>query len=56
MKKLSLLKNIIILTLGVSAFILLIAEGETWGQTVTIKAIACAMIGVALLIHGNNKE
>ena len=54
MRHLSFIKNIIILVLGLSAFILLIAEGEAWRQTVVIKTIACALIGVIVLIANNN--
>lgn len=56
MRHLSFVKNIIILVLGLSAFILLIAEGETWHQTILIKAIAIALIGVIVLIVNNDNN
>ena len=50
--KLRMAKNIVILLMGIAAFILLIAEGETYRQTFFIKIAACALVGsIALLVR-----
>lgn len=52
--KLTLAKNTLILIMGIAAFILLIAEGETYRQTLFIKLAACALVGsIALLVKEN---
>ena len=56
MKRLSFAKNLIILLLGIMAFLLIIAEGETWRQTILIKTIACALIGCDMLLYSEWKE
>lgn len=49
-------KNLLILIIAIAAFILLIAEGETWRMTILIKTIACALIGCDLLLYNEWKE
>lgn len=50
--KLRIAKNIVILIMGIAAFILLIAEGETYRETLFIKIAACALVGsIALLVR-----
>lgn len=50
--KLTLAKNTLILLMGIGAFILLIAEGETYRETLFIKIAACALVGsIALLVR-----
>lgn len=50
--KLRMAKNIVILLMGIAAFILLIAEGETYRETLFIKIAACALVGsIALLVR-----
>ena len=56
MKHLSFAKDIIILIVGVVAFVLLIAEGETWRQTLLVKLIACALIGCDILLYKENEK
>lgn len=52
--KLTLAKNTLILLMGICAFILLIAEGETYRQTLFIKLAECALVGsIALLVKEN---
>lgn len=51
MTHLNFTKNLLILIIGMVAFVLLIAEGETWRQTIIIKAAACALIGCDLLLY-----
>lgn len=47
----SFLKNLLVLVLGIIAFILLIAEGDTVTTTALSKVIAVVLILVAWLIH-----
>lgn len=51
MTHLNFTKNLLVLIIGMIAFVLLIAEGETWRQTIIIKAAAYALIGCDLLLY-----
>ena len=44
-------KNMVMLVIGISAFILLIAEGDTLFHTFLAKVIACALIGCDIMIY-----
>ena len=54
--KLTLAKNTLILLMGIAAFILLIAEGETYRQTLFIKLAACALVGSIALFLKEEKS
>lgn len=56
MRRLDLAKNLILLLIGIIACVLLIAEGETWRQTIVIKFAACALIGCDLLLYSEWKD
>jgi hypothetical protein len=44
-------KNVVMLVIGISAFILLIAEGDTLFHTFLAKVIACALISCDIMIY-----
>lgn len=54
--KLRIAKNIVILIMGIAAFILLIAEGETYRETLFIKIAACALVGSIALFLKEEKS
>lgn len=54
--KLRIAKNIVILIMGIAAFILLVAEGETYRETLFIKIAACALVGSIALISKVGEE
>lgn len=54
--KLRMAKNIVILLMGIAAFILLIAEGETYRETLFIKLAACALVGSITLLLKEEKS
>ena len=51
MRHLDFTKNVVMLVIGISAFILLIAEGDTLFHTFLAKVIAFALIGCDIMIY-----
>jgi len=45
------LKNLFLLVIGITALILIVAEGDNYRMTAFIKLAACALIAAGLLLH-----
>ena len=56
MRQMDLTKNVIMLVIGIAAFVLLIAEGDTLFHTFLAKVIACALIGCDMMIYRTFEE
>ena len=50
------LKNLFLLVIGITALILIVAEGDNNRMTAFIKLAACALIAAGLLLHAEWKE
>lgn len=50
------LKNLFLLVIGITALILIVAEGDNYRMTAFIKLAACALIAAGLLLHEEWKE